>query len=540
MYSEISQSMISRLKFYSNLLDLEFDKVIRFQNEFVNDDDLIELSGKSEIMTDPEKAFAMLHLQKRLLQLKYASSYIQDVKVYIPSISYVISANKLYDDLPESEFAALQQLKAQSTSPFIQWEGRLFIPQPNPGWTYLDHKPPVYLLAVEISKATLEKTLGSLSIGEDGIGFISGGNRAWTVASRPDHSNLLSDLESGEETRGDRNPFTWIQSNKRYTVFREKLDHLGATVYMSMLETELTGQLKRYNMWYWTLSLLSIVAIILFATWIFRTIQQPLRKLVRAFRRLETGDLSVVVGHGGRDEFHYLYSQFNVTVQKLNVLIEEVYEQKYRVQLSELRQLQSQINPHFLYNSFFSMQAMARLGDLNGIDKYTKFLGEYFQYVTRNGQTDVPLANEIHHVIVYTEIQKIRFRNRIESRIEEIPPSYADFAVPRLILQPLVENAFKYGLENKKAGGLLVIGFRADASGLRIILEDNGESVSEEQLERLNALLRTSQLEGETTGLINVHRRLQIKFGSSGGLTVSRGPLGGFKVVVAFPAKTEE
>lgn len=540
VYSEISQSMTSRLHFYTNLLDLEFDKIIRFQNEFVNDDDLIELSGKSEIMTDPEKTFAMTRLHKRLLQLKYSSSYIQEVTAYIPSLSYVVAANRLYDKLPEQEFAALQQLKAQSSSPFLYWQGRLFITLPSPGWNYMDSKPPVYLLSVEISTATLQKTLDALSTGEEGGGALLGGNNQWTVTSRSDYPKEILKYISDKDNLNNPTSFTFVASNKKYIAMRETMNGLGATVSMYMPESEITVQLRRYHIWYWILSLLSVGAIILFALWVFRMIQQPLQKLVRAFRRLETGNLSVVVNHGSNDEFRYLYDQFNRTVRKLNVLIEEVYEQKFRVQLSELRQLQSQINPHFLYNSFFNMQAMARLGDIDGIERYTTFLGEYFQYVTRNGQNDVALSDELRHVKVYAEIQKMRFRNRIESRIEQLPPAYADLAVPRLILQPLVENAFKHGLEHKKSEGVLTIGFEADDAELRIIVEDNGEGVSDETLDRLNVWIKTPHMEAETTGLINVHRRLQIKFGTIGGLAFARGLSGGFRVVMTIPTRQKE
>lgn len=535
VYTTIAESMAARLTLFTDVLELELNKIIRFQNEFVNDDDLIELSGKAEIMSDPDKTFAMIRLQKRLLQLKYSSSYIKDVIAFIPSLSYTVSANKLYDNLPQQQFIKLHELKTTSLSPVIYTEGSLYLVMNGPGWTSGQAKLPIYLLAVELSIPTLEQAMQGLATGTGGGGLRIDDNGEWVVRPAvPEVVYLEPEAVEIQRTGVHR----MEMASHGYLALQKPLRGLNASVSMYVPETEITGQLSKYKIWYWLLSLLSVVAVTLFALWIFRALHQPLQKLVRAFRVLETGDLTVAVHHRSKDEFHYLYDQFNGTVSKLNKLIEEVYEQKYRAQLSELRQLQAQINPHFLYNSFFSMQAMARLGDLEGIERYTSFLGNYFQYVTRNGQHEVRLAEELDHAIVYTEIQKLRFRNRIQVEIGEIPQAYANLQVPRLILQPLVENAFGHGLEGKKEGGMLVISFTVLEGGLRIAIEDNGERINEARIAELNLQLRNTALDAETTGLVNVHRRLQIHYGADSGLAFMRSPLGGFRVEMAImPAK---
>lgn len=526
VHTTIAESMAARLTLFTDLLELELNKIIRFQNEFVNDDDLIELSGKAEIMSAPDKTFAMIRLQKRLLQLKYSSSYIQDVIAFIPSLSYTVSANKLYDNLPQQQFVKLHELKTKSLSPVIYTAGSLYLVMNGPGWTSGQAKLPIYLLVVELSIPTLEQAMQGLETGTGGGGLRMDSNGDWIV--KPTVAEAVHRVpEAGKAQRME-------VASHGYLALQKPLRGLNASVSMYVPETEITGQLGKYKLWYWLLSLLSVVAVTLFALWVFRALHQPLQKLVRAFRVLETGDLTVAVHHRSKDEFHYLYTQFNGTVSKLNKLIEEVYEQKYRAQLSELRQLQAQINPHFLYNSFFSMQALARLGDLEGIERYTSFLGNYFQYVTRNGLLEVRLAEELDHAIVYTEIQKLRFRNRIRVEIGQVPEAYAGLLVPRLILQPLVENAFVHGLEGKKEGGILAIGFAMLGAGLCIVIEDNGECINAARIAELNLQLRNTALDAETTGLVNVHRRLQIQYGADSGLVFMRSPLGGFRVEMAI------
>jgi two-component system sensor histidine kinase YesM len=125
----------------------------------------------------------------------------------------------------------------------------------------------------------------------------------------------------------------------------------------------------------------------------YKFIHKPLLELVRAFHKVESGDLQVSINHDSDNEFGYLYKRFNDMVKNLNMLIDQVYNQKILMQRAELKQLQSQINPHFLYNSLFMINTMARIGDDNLIT-FTKYLGEYFRFVTRNSSDNKPLQRK--------------------------------------------------------------------------------------------------------------------------------------------------
>src|SRR5690606_35238664 len=123
-------------------------------------------------------------------------------------------------------------------------------------------------------------------------------------------------------------------------------------------EREILGPIKQYNLWYWALTISSLFVIIIFSSFIYRMIHRPLKSLLFAFKQVEIGNLRVHLKYSFSNEFNYLYVRFNDMVNHLNVLVHEVYEQKYRARSSELKQLQSQINPHFLYNSFFIIYRM--------------------------------------------------------------------------------------------------------------------------------------------------------------------------------------
>ncbi|MCM3342154.1 histidine kinase [Paenibacillus sp. MER TA 81-3] len=144
------------------------------------------------------------------------------------------------------------------------------------------------------------------------------------------------------------------------------------------------------------------------------------------------------------------------------------------LQLSELKQLQSQINPHFLYNSFYNLYRMSKAGDSNTVAVLAQKLGSYYQYVTRDGASEVSLMQEYRHAMVYADIQSIRFSNRIQVVTEQPPPELEHVFIPRLVLQPVLENAFEHALEQQLAGGTLFISFDIGAEALYVVVEDNG------------------------------------------------------------------
>jgi two-component system sensor histidine kinase YesM len=264
-----------------------------------------------------------------------------------------------------------------------------------------------------------------------------------------------------------------------------------------------------------------------------------MHELIDSFKEVEKGNLQVSISHDTNNEFGYLYTHFNEMTRNLRTLIDQVYNQKILMHRAELKQLQSQINPHFLYNSFFMLNTMVRINDENLI-QFTKYLGEYFRYITRNTYDYAPLTDEINHAKVYVNIQLIRFPNRLKVEFGICPKNFEDFSVPRLILQPIIENAFEHGLGKKNKDGVILVNFISGNSNLDIVIEDNGNELSDGELEDLRKLLESEDDKIEITGIINIHRRIKLVFGNDSGLEVSRSHLGGLKVKVMLRTKGGE
>ena len=287
------------------------------------------------------------------------------------------------------------------------------------------------------------------------------------------------------------------------------------------------------------LLLISIACIVFFVE-IYRLVHRPLVQLINAFREVEKGNFKVQIDNMNSPDFAYLYHAFNEMTKKLNQLIEKDYTQKLLLQKAELKQLQAQINPHFLYNSFFMLQRMIQTENIEDAQNIANALGLYFRYLTRNSMDHVTLAEEYEHAKNYAYIQGLRFAGRIRIDFEQLPDGFESIVVPKLILQPILENAFNYGLANKIKDGICQVCFYPSGDLLRIDIEDNGEELTDQKLRQLTQNLMKVREPGsdlEMSGILNIQRRLIIFSNTHDSLHVSRSSLGGLKVSITLDKK---
>lgn len=530
--AEITNSMRSKVHFYNSTLENEFTRIIQLMKEFAGYKDLDLLANRSEIMSNYEKIESIRTLQKELSVIKHSSNYVQSSSVHIPSIHRTISDNS-YSELLQDEFQALNVVTNIYESPFIDWQDRLFISLPYP--IQSNNKAPEFVVEIEISKNLLKQALLQFTDHSAGNTMLVNLEKGWKITADAEKENMW-ETTAIDKLGSSPQSLQQIEMNgERYWVALEHSRVLGTTLIMYEREQTIMGPLRQFRIWFWMISGLSLIVIIFVSYSVYRLIHQPLRNLVRAFRKVEQGNLSPTVTPRGNDEFKYLYDQFNRMVHYLQQMICEVGEQKYRAQHAELKQLQSQINPHFLYNCLFILYRLARKSGDENLSHFAKYLSDYFQFMTRNSSDDVTLSEEVRHARNYVSIQMFRFAHHIEVVFEELPAAYESMIVPRLILQPIIENAYKYGLEPKEAGGKLHIRFMKEADGLLILVQDNGDDSNEAIATGLQQRLDNMELSQETTGLINVHKRLRYRFGPDYGLAIDKKDSRLFSVSLMLP-----
>ncbi|MDR9855488.1 histidine kinase [Paenibacillus sp. VCA1] len=539
---EITNSMQSRVHFYLSSYEAELSRVTKSMREFINDGELSTLSNLYPNIPTFERFKMLNRLESKLFLLNNSSQYISNSKLYIPSMGITIHGSG-YDEaaIPAKEIGEIRAMQYKTLSPFTMLDDRLFMGSLFPlGLTAA--QAPTSIIKVEIYLKSLRDVLKQIPNSAEGGAVLFAREQDWYITSTQEarEAALIQTLkklwenQSGDHKTGSERLKI---DNQFYLVTFEPSEMLDATLLVYVPEKQILDPLSHYFVMLLVLSILSVAVIIIFSYWIYRMIHKPLHSLVSAFRLVESGNMDVSIPYKTAFEFGYLYRQFNTMMSRLNTLIQEVYEQKIHSQRAELKQLQSQINPHFLYNSFFVLKRMIASDDNKNAIRFVEHLGNYFQYITRNADDEVMLEVEWLHARTYADIQLARFRKRLQTDFAGMPCTYASLNVPRLIIQPLLENAYQYGLQNKITNGIIRVSFEVKTELICIAVEDNGEELTDEQLNMLEAKLNSHHEHMETTGLINVHRRLQLKFGTDAGVLVKRSCLGGLRTEICIPIR---
>ncbi len=265
--------------------------------------------------------------------------------------------------------------------------------------------------------------------------------------------------------------------------------------------------------------ILLIVMIFLFLCSILvaQSVTKPIGRMTEAMKKVEMGDWGVSLHMKGRDEIARLSRSFDQMVQRIHSLVLKTAEDEREKRKAELRVLQAQINPHFLYNTLDTLQYKAYdTGDEEMVTMISA-LSTFFRISLSKGKEIIPLEKELEHVKSYLKIQKIRFQDVLAYEFQvDVKDS---FQILKLILQPLVENAIQHGIKPKMAPG--VVHIRAIQKGEQLLLEveDDGVGIKRERLEELKRELREGAA-GKSYGLINVNNRICLLYGEGSGVTV--------------------
>ncbi|WP_163853569.1 cache domain-containing sensor histidine kinase [Paenibacillus elgii] len=264
-------------------------------------------------------------------------------------------------------------------------------------------------------------------------------------------------------------------------------------------------------------------------------ITHPLRKLKSLMRTVETGNLDVAFPTKYKDEVGQLGRSFNAMVHRIKQLIEEVYKKQLMLQEAEIRAIQAQFNPHFLYNALDSINWMARIHKLDHISRTVVSLGELLRFSIRKGQALIPVHEDMQQIRNFLTIQQMRYGDKLEVHIE-LDEEVERLYTLKLILQPIVENAITHGLEMKRGPGQLLITGKVVGERVRFEVRDDGVGISQEKLERITSGQFVSADERKTgIGLENVKKRLQLYFGDRYVLRISSQPQQGTTTTIEIP-----
>jgi len=400
-----------------------------------------------------------------------------------------------------------------------------------------EHKP-IGIVLYEVNPGPVLGALDNLKLGEHSEVYLVN-QQGQVVSSLTEPAPMLDDLPKLDAARN----LVVEQEGSGITV-ASRLPFSDWSVVSVTPRQDLNVELletKRYLLI--VISILIIVSAVV-ASIVSRTIANPLKKLIREMRQVEIGNFRGMVNVSSYQEINILVASFNRMVSRIEELIERVKISSVSEKNAELQALQSQVNPHFLYNTLDMIYWMLDEKENDRLGELVLSLSSMFRYSSEwKDGAKVTLREELEQINHYLTIILIRLegRLRVEKTIDE---RWLDIRLPKMTVQPIIENAVKYGLESLKRQGVLKLYTQEVGDVLKIVVEDNGNGMTAERLAWLKQSIncpipKVSGTGSSGIGLQNLHRRLQHMFGERYGLEIESIPDQGTRVAVVLPLPME-
>jgi len=466
-------------------LDQELERLKFFIRELVADKQLMRFTISYEILSDWERLSSIRALASQEYQIKRSSDLVNAVLIMFPAFGKsIVTEPSEYTDLDPEVWDQLMNAADRGKVSLREWNGLLWLLMPR-----FNGNTPMFLVAVSLSPADLAARLERLA----------GSQARDLVLSRADGSLLASRGTVPEAASAGTG------------------DLLRADAALTSAPLTLTGYARvdramapfvLYRVIVWVLTAVALVLLVAYLLFYRRSILRPVNDLVASMHSVER-DARYRIESSGRSDYDDIYAQFNHMVDHIEHLAAQLYEEKYRAQKAELKQLQMQIDPHFLYNSLYMIYRIAQSDGNRSIANLSLNLSNYYRYITKMPEQIVPLRDEIRHVTNYLEIQRMRFEPRIRVEIEPLPEEIAGEMIPSLIIQPIVENAFQHGVRDLEKGGLVSLRYEVGPSSFSVIVADNSGKMDDEKVRDLWNRVTDSE-SPDSSALCNLYRRLTL------------------------------
>lgn len=357
----------------------------------------------------------------------------------------------------------------------------------------------------------------------------------------------VNDIRANQEAEGQYEKNIDMLYNDIYILTELVQDDIQHYIYyqtksIEHLKTQLNQEVERVIIISVLLGGCIVVVVILTASAILNSITRPIQELCRITSQIAEGNFSDRARMQTEDELEVLSDSVNDMSENLEVMVHQIKEDERKMRRAELRLLQEQINPHFLYNTLDTIVWLIEGDDPDKAVDIVVALSEFFRMVLSKGKEYISIREEEAHIRGYLEIQQVRYQDILDYEIA-IDPELYQYRILKLTLQPLVENSLYHGIKYKRAKGKIwVTGTMqrgALSGGDRILLcvQDNGAGMDSEEVERLQAEIQKPCKETEKGfGLANVNERIRMNFGMEYGMTIESEKGSGTKVSILIPA----
>lgn len=538
--SNTNQETLEKLELIQENITLMFDDSTKVVN-FLTNQSLINSIKKtfSKSKMSYEEYQTYQHVVQHLRAIVKSSSYIDSIYVYIPNDQglYLTSNANIhsYYNLPDKDWVAI--CEADSRSRFIRRQARLHTSLPNltDYLTVVEKGPNGMLVAVNIKVSQFKRILGNSKLSKNQTVLITDQNNDLLLSSvnTSEEKELLDEISNTLPNRD------WTAYNTRDSLILQSQSNSLGLNFIAIIPNKVAyNYLNRFI----SLSLLAgavclLLCIILSYNYASRNTKQVyfIIELLEAATRNQP--LPDIPNTCKDDIYSYIITNIVQTFIQNNYLKTLLNERKFHTISLELSALQYQINPHFLSNTLQAID-FEIMRQSKGPTKANQMIGQlsqFLQYSLRSPKEDISVAEEVEATKIYIELMKQRYLNRFKVNWE-IDPAVSSFSIPKLILQPMVENSIHYCMQITETPGLLQIRIHLKDDIFIISVSDNGPGVTPERLQEIQESL--SHFEGfsqKHIGLQNIYRRLQLRFNMKCKVSLQSTPGQGFSITLSIP-----
>lgn len=393
---------------------------------------------------------------------------------------------------------------------------------------------------IDLNYSAISELCDQNSFGEKGYVFIL--DEEGNIVYHPQQQQLYNELQTENIEMIMTADFDTVvtgsgSNDKLYTISRS--EKTGWTVVGCMNSGELLKKSRQAQMLYILTAIALVAVALLISNLVSRTITYPIQRLRNSMAKVQEGDFSSAdIEVSTENEVGSLTKSFNVMTHRIEELMEQNVHEQEEKRKSEMKALQSQINPHFLYNTLDSIIWMAEGKKNEEVVLMTASLARLLRQTISNEEEHVPIGREVEYVRSYLTIQKMRYKDKLEYQIDVLP-SITGVPIIKLVLQPIIENAIYHGLKYKESKGLLVV--KGYERGENVVLEviDNGVGMDAETLEHIFEQHKVNY-HSNGVGVYNVQKRLKLYYGNDYGITYRSEKGVGTTATITIPRKQED
>lgn len=532
--NQVTTSYTNSLDFLTSQLDSSLKNLELLSSSFYTNAEINVLNYKPD--DNAETILAYEDLLNKLRFFQRTNQLDCNITIYLRNKSLSFSSKDGMNKLNDETNKEIMQKNPLSLTKWIFQKSTNGTNSQNLSYTMNNvyNSPSSIVVKIDIDILQIKNLLSNLEKQASGNIFLIDINKNSVFSGGQSVIDPKTLIDIISETSSTDRLVKLKQNGVNYRVIFFKSDFTGLIYGMYFSDAVIMKPINFIKIWIVVIFILSVGLAILYTFLSYRNILNPVNKLVEGMRQVKSGNLKIRIAEDSKAELGLMFTQFNKMVNQIDTLINEIYMERLSRQQVQLKLLQSQINPHFLYNCLNFIYQMSMGENSIGTAKMSLFLSKYFRYATKSNFDTIQLKEEIESVEAYMQIQKMRFSNKFDYYLD-IPEEIKKISIPRLTIQPIVENAFVHGLENyDNYGYIWVIGKRVN-NVIMIIVEDDGSGIKPEKRKEILEGLEDMNNWENSVGMFNTHWRLKLKYGEKAGLTIEQREPCGTKIVITIP-----